>query len=61
MVFEMPAKGYVNVAASLKENEAAFLKRQLNALGYKTLHVFLKAIINQEATILTSKNNKLAS
>lgn len=44
----------MNVATSLKEDEAAVLTATLNEMGYKTLHSFLKALINREAPILTS-------
>ena len=51
----MPAKGYVNVATSLRVKDAYILRQKLAELGFSSLHSFLKTFINGEKTVFTSK------
>ena len=51
----MPAKGYVNVATSLRVEDACILRHKLAELGFSSLHSFLKAFIKGERTVFTSK------
>ena len=51
----MPAKGYVNVATSLRVEDACILRQKLAELGFSSLHSFLKAFIKGENTVFTSK------
>jgi hypothetical protein len=52
----MPNKGYVNVATSMRKEDAARLHDLLSSYGYTTLHQFLKAITAGNVTF-TSKPN----
>ncbi len=59
----MPMPGYVNVATSLKAEEAQILKTKLAEEGFTSLHSFLRHVIQNGllTSNFTSKNRDYAS
>jgi len=51
----MPPKGYVNVGATLRIENAETLRQKLSLLGFGSLHNLLKAILEDEIDTFTSK------
>jgi len=51
----MPPKGYVNIATSLKTEDAEILREKLAQLGFSSLHSLLKAIVRDETNAFTGK------
>lgn len=51
---ETPPKGYLNVGASLEEEEYQRLQEFLASLGFSNVSQFLKSVISGEVTLITN-------
>ena len=51
----MPPRGYENIGATLKIEDAEIVRQKLAQLGFASLHSLLKAILEDEIDTFTSK------